>query len=49
VVAESDIPLVSVIVNNYNYGCFLQDAIDSALSRTYPRTEVVVVDDSTEA
>ncbi|WP_420800311.1 glycosyltransferase [Myxacorys almedinensis] len=31
--------------NNYNYGRFLGDAIDSALSQTYPRTEVIVVDD----
>src|SRR5215217_1250210 len=38
-------PFVSVVVNNYNYGRFLGEAIDSALAQTYPRTEVVVVDD----
>src|SRR5688572_29854944 len=38
-------PLVSVIVNNYNYGRFLAQAIDSALSQDYPRLEVIVVDD----
>lgn len=38
-------PLVSILINNYNYGRFLEEAIDSALSQTYPRTEVVVVDD----
>lgn len=37
--------LVSVVVNNYNYGRFLRDAVDSALNQTYPHTEVVVVDD----
>ena len=37
--------LASVIVNNYNYGRFLAEAIDSALDQTYPHTEVVVVDD----
>lgn len=37
--------LVSIIINNYNYGRFLSEAIDSALSQTYPHTEVVVVDD----
>jgi glycosyltransferase involved in cell wall biosynthesis len=40
-----DNPLVSVIINNYNYGRFLQDAIDSALNQTYSHTEVIVVDD----
>jgi len=40
-----DDPLVSVIINNYNYARFLGDAIDSALRQTYPRTEVIVVDD----
>ena len=38
-------PLVSVIVNNYNYARFLGEAIDSALAQTYENTEVIVVDD----
>lgn len=37
--------LVSIIVNNYNYGRFLAQAIDSALAQDWPATEVVVVDD----
>lgn len=37
--------LVSIIINNYNYGCFLREAIDSALGQTYSCTEVIVVDD----
>jgi glycosyltransferase involved in cell wall biosynthesis len=37
--------LASIIIDNYNYGRFLRDAIDSALSQAYPHTEVVVVDD----
>ena len=41
----NDIPLVSIIINNYNYGRFLREAIDSALNQTYPYIEVVVVDD----
>ncbi|ARV61303.1 glycosyl transferase [Nostocales cyanobacterium HT-58-2] len=36
---------VSIIINNYNYSQFLCEAIDSALSQTYPNTEVLVVDD----
>jgi glycosyltransferase involved in cell wall biosynthesis len=38
-------PLVSILINNYNYARFLGVAIDSALSQSYPCTEVVVVDD----
>ena len=41
----NDQPLVSIIINNYNYGHFLSAAIDSALSQTYPHNEVIVVDD----
>lgn len=37
--------LVSIIINNYNYGHFLQQAVESALKQTYPNTEVIVVDD----
>ena len=37
--------LISIIINNYNYDRFLAEAIDSALNQTYPRTEVIVVDD----
>ena len=36
---------VSVIINNYNYGLYLREAIDSALNQTYPHVEVLVVDD----
>jgi hypothetical protein len=38
-------PVVSIIVNNYNYDRFLTAAIDSALAQTYEHTEVIVVDD----
>ena len=37
-------PIVSVLVNNYNYGRFLRPCIESALRQTVP-CEVVVVDD----
>jgi len=40
-----DSPLVSILINNYNYGHFLKDAIESALNQTYSNTEVIVVDD----
>ncbi len=38
-------PLVSIIINNYNYERFLPTAIDSALNQTYSSVEVIVVDD----
>ncbi len=37
--------LVSIVVNNFNYGHFLAEAIDSALDQTYEMVEVIVVDD----
>ncbi|MEX0267590.1 glycosyltransferase family 2 protein [Leptolyngbyaceae cyanobacterium UHCC 1019] len=41
----SESPLVSILINNYNYGHFLGDAIDSALNQIYPHVEVIIVDD----
>ncbi|MGL5878790.1 MAG: glycosyltransferase family 2 protein, partial [Xenococcaceae cyanobacterium] len=41
----SERPLVSILINNYNYGKFLPEAIDSALAQTYDRCETIVVDD----
>lgn len=38
-------PIVSIILNNYNYGRFLAAAVDSALAQTYSPCEVIVVDD----
>ena len=37
--------VASVVVNNHNYERFVADAVESALGQTYPKTEVVVVDD----
>lgn len=42
---SGDKPLVSILINNYNYGSFIREAIDSALNQTYPYIEVIVVDD----
>ncbi len=38
-------PRVSIVVNNYNYAAYLEEAITSALDQTYPDLEVIVVDD----
>ena len=37
--------VASVIISNYNYAPFLQEAVDSALDQSYPNVEVIVVDD----
>ncbi len=38
-------PLISIVVDNFNYGRFLRAAIDSALEQSYAHVEVVAVDD----
>ena len=38
-------PLVSITINNYNYGRFLRETIDSALNQAYLHTEDIGVDD----
>ncbi|HWK89785.1 MAG TPA: glycosyltransferase [Longimicrobium sp.] len=38
-------PLVSIVIPVYNGADYLAQAIDSALAQTYPRVEVLVVDD----
>lgn len=38
-------PLVSIVIDNFNYGRFLPAAIDSALAQSYEYVEVVAVDD----
>src|SRR6202040_3570382 len=38
------LPLVSVIIVNYNYGRFLKQAADSVFEQTYPNLECIIVD-----
>ena len=40
-------PLVTVVVTTYNYGRFIEKAIDSVVAQEYPgeRVEIIVVDD----
>jgi len=40
-----ELPLVSVILCNYNYERFIAEAIDSVLCQTYDNFELIIVDD----
>jgi glycosyltransferase involved in cell wall biosynthesis len=44
---EKNLPQVTVIITTYNYGKFIQEAIDSVLASNYPQDliEVLVIDD----
>lgn len=37
--------LFSVLIANYNNGCYLMEALDSVRAQTYPNWEIVIVDD----
>lgn len=41
-------PLVSIIIPVYNGADYLREAIDSALSQTYEKTEIIVVNDGSD-
>ncbi|GGE71744.1 glycosyltransferase family 2 protein [Priestia taiwanensis] len=44
---ESGLPLVSILIPTYNRPALLQEALESAIDQTYPHTEIVISDDST--
>ncbi len=39
-------PLVSILINNYNYGRYLESCVQSCLDQTYPNIEIIVYDDA---
>ncbi len=43
-----DQPLVSIIITCYNYGKFLDEAIESALNQDYSPIEIIVVNDGSD-
>jgi glycosyltransferase involved in cell wall biosynthesis len=38
-------PLCSLLINNFNYGRFIAEAVESAFAQDHARTEIIVVDD----
>ena len=46
IVNKFSLPLVSVIIVNYGYGCFLRDAVNSVFSQHYPHIECIIVDNA---
>lgn len=44
----SDSPCISILINNYNYGRFLDTCILSALNQDYENFEIIVVDDGSK-
>ncbi len=38
-------PRISVLINNYNYGDYIAEAIESVLQQSYENFEIIIVDD----
>lgn len=38
------LPLVSILIPNYNHSKYLEQCIESAVKQTYPNTEIIVLD-----
>lgn len=43
--AEERVPLVSIVIPVYRGANYMREAIDSALGQSWPRCEVIVVND----
>src|SRR5579863_9473046 len=43
-----DKPLISVVINNYNYAQYVGEAIESVAAQTYDNVEILCVDDGSK-
>ena len=39
------LPIISVVITNYNYGKFLNKSIRSVIAQTYKNIEIILIDD----
>jgi GT2 family glycosyltransferase len=46
--STANLPLISVVIPNYNGSGFLENCLRSLLAQTYQRTEIVVVDNASQ-
>ncbi|KAB0302254.1 glycosyltransferase [Vibrio fortis] len=38
-------PLVTVYITNYNYGSYIEEAVESVIQQTYDNIEIIIIDD----
>ena len=44
--SHARLPLVSIVIVNYNYGRYLSEAFESVATQTYPNIECIIVDNA---
>ena len=43
-ISTNNLPRISIVVPNYNYGRFIEKTLQSILAQDYPNLELIVVD-----